>query len=173
MPVAHEFKAFASSSNILLVTKVLTISSIGIFAGTSLNYNLVVMPSLRKFASASSLAVWAEMSLIANPLQMTTTVLSALGGLILFSKTANPYYLYSSILMISLIPYSRLLLLPINNKLLEIRKRGGDDRPVEELLIRWDALHFGRTVIGYGALVLMLYGALRGPSGRAGGVLLK
>lgn len=104
---------------------------------------------------------------------MTTTVLSALGGLILFSKTANPYYLYSSILMISLIPYSRLLLLPINSKLLEIRKRGGDDRPVEELLIRWDALHFGRTVIGYGALVLMLYGALRGPSGRAGSVLLK
>lgn len=103
-------------------------------------------------------------------LQITTTVLSALGGLFLFSKTTNLYYLYSSILMASLIPYSRILLLPINNKLLEIRKHGGDDRPVEEMLIRWDALHFGRTLISYAALVLTLYGALRGPAGR---VLLK
>lgn len=75
MPVAHEFKAFASSSNILLVTKVLTISSIGVFAGTSLNYNLIVMPSLRKFASSSSLAVWAEMSLLAK--RMLTSVCSS------------------------------------------------------------------------------------------------
>ena len=66
MPVAHEFRAFANSSNMLLFTKIVTISSMGIFAGTALNYNTVVMPSLRKFASSSSLAVWAEMYLLAK-----------------------------------------------------------------------------------------------------------
>ncbi|KAG0372195.1 hypothetical protein BGX24_000582 [Mortierella sp. AD032] len=170
MPIAHQFTAFASSSNILLVTKVITISSIGIFAGTALNYNTVVMPSLRKFASSSSLAVWSEMYLLAKPIQISTITISALGGMFLFNKTANPYYLYSSILMASLVPYTMTLLYPINNKLLEIRKHGGDDRPVEEMLIRWDTIHFGRTVMSYSALLLTLYGALRG-AGRA--VLLK
>ncbi|KAG0284477.1 hypothetical protein BGZ96_011148 [Linnemannia gamsii] len=56
MPLAHEFKAFGSSSNLLLATKILTISSIGIYAGTSLSFNLIIAPSLRKFASGSSLA---------------------------------------------------------------------------------------------------------------------
>ncbi|KAG0273045.1 hypothetical protein BGZ95_011156 [Linnemannia exigua] len=172
MPIAHEVKAFASSSNILLVTKVITISSIGIFAGTALNYNTIVMPSLRKFASSSSLAVWAEMYLLAKPIQISTITISALGGMFLFYKTANPYYLYSAVLMASIAPYTFSLLYPINNKLLEIRKHGGDDRPVEEMLVRWDTIHFGRTVISYGAFFLTLYGALRGaPAGRA--VLLK
>ncbi|KAF9080543.1 hypothetical protein BGX29_001952 [Mortierella sp. GBA35] len=166
MPVAHEFKAFASSTNVLLVTKIVTISSIGIFAGTALNYNTIVMPSLRKFASSSSLAVWAEMFLLAKPIQISTIALSALGGTFLFYKTANPYYLYSAALMASIAPYTYTLLYPINNKLLEIRKHGGNDRPVEEMLVRWDAIHFGRTLISYGAFVLTLYGALRGAPSR-------
>ncbi|KAF9119791.1 hypothetical protein BGW39_011909 [Mortierella sp. 14UC] len=168
MPIAHQFTAFASSTNILLATKVITISSIGIFAGTALNYNTIVMPSLRKFASASSLAVWAEMFLLAKPIQITTIATSAMGGIFLFYKTANPYYLYSAVLMASIVPYTYTLLYPINNKLLAIRKHGGDDRPVEEMLVRWDAIHFGRTLISYGAFVLTLYGALRGNPGRAG-----
>ncbi|KAF9909320.1 hypothetical protein EC991_008831 [Linnemannia zychae] len=162
MPIAHQFKAFASSTNVLLVTKVITISSIGIFAGTALNYNTIVMPSLRKFASSSSLAVWAEMYLLAKPIQITTIAVSALGGAFLFYKTSNPYYLYSAVIMASIAPYTTTLLYPINNKLLEIRKHGGDDRPVEEMLIRWDAIHFGRTLLSYGAFVLTLYAALRG-----------
>ncbi|KAF9933827.1 hypothetical protein FBU30_004223 [Linnemannia zychae] len=125
------------------------------------------MPSLRKFASSSSLAVWAEMYLLARPLQVSLLAISALGGTFLFYKTSNPCYIYSAALMFSLVPYTKILLYPINHKLLNIRKHGhGEDRNVEEMLIRWDALHFGRTAIGYGALLLVLYGALRTPSGR-------
>jgi hypothetical protein len=61
MAIIHELKTFASSPNVFLVTQVVTISSVGIFAGTAFSYNKAIMPSLRKFSSASSLAVWAEM----------------------------------------------------------------------------------------------------------------
>jgi len=72
MPIAHQFRAFANSTNVLLIAKIVTISSMGIFAGTALNYNTITMPSLRKFASSSSLAVWAEMYQLAK--RMATRV---------------------------------------------------------------------------------------------------
>ncbi|GJJ72937.1 hypothetical protein EMPS_05295 [Entomortierella parvispora] len=161
MPIAHQFRAFTDSTNVLLIAKIATISSMGIFAGTALNYNTVTMPSLRKFASSSSLAVWAEMYQLAKPIQISTIVLSALGGAGLYYKTQNSYYLAGALMMVVIIPYTTTLLYPINNKLLDIRKTGRDDGTVEEMLIRWDAIHFGRTLLGYGAMIVTLYGALK------------
>ncbi|KAG0283211.1 hypothetical protein BGZ98_006420, partial [Dissophora globulifera] len=64
MPVATPgFRALASTANILLVTNVVTVAAMGIFAGSALHSNAVVMPALRNFASSSSLAVWAEIYL--------------------------------------------------------------------------------------------------------------
>lgn len=65
-------------------------------------------------------------------------------------------------MMAVLVPYTTTLLYPLNNKLLDIRKTGRDDGTVEEMLIRWDAIHFGRTLLSYGAVVVTLYGALKG-----------
>ena len=69
-------------------------------------------------------------------------------------------------MMAAIIPYTKVLFDSIDSKLLDIRKHGGDDRGVEEMLIRWDALHFGRTLLSYGAMVVTLYAALRGHQGR-------
>ncbi|KAG0266809.1 hypothetical protein BG011_000861 [Mortierella polycephala] len=162
MPMAHQFRAFANSYNVLLVTKIVTVSSMGIFAGTALNYNSIVMPSLRKFASSSSLAVWAEMCQLAKPIQISTGVISIIGGYGLFYKTHNAAYLGGATMMALLIPYTYALLHPISDRLFEIRKhgQGRDDGYVEEMLIRWDMIHFGRTLLSYGALVVTLYGAL-------------
>lgn len=66
MPMVHQFRTFANSSNMVLVTQIATISSMGVFAGTALCYNTVIMPSLRNFASTSSLAVWGEMFALAK-----------------------------------------------------------------------------------------------------------
>ncbi|KAF8925976.1 hypothetical protein EDD21DRAFT_241895 [Dissophora ornata] len=162
MPTPHHFKAFASSSNLLLVTKIVTVSSMGIFTGTALCYNAIVMPSLRKFASTSSLAVWSEMFLLTKPIQVSAIAISALGGSILYYKTHDPFYLLGGMMMAIIVPYTKLLFDPMDNRLLDIRKHGKDDRGVEEMLMRWDTLHFGRTLLGYGATVVTLYAALRG-----------
>lgn len=63
-------------------------------------------------------------------------------------------------MMASLVPYTISLLHPINHKLLDIRKSGKDDRHVEEMLVRWDTIAFGRTLVSYGAMFITLYGAL-------------
>ncbi|KAI9241159.1 hypothetical protein MVEG_05646 [Podila verticillata NRRL 6337] len=157
----HQLRAFANSSNLLLVTKMITIGSMGVFAGGALSYSTMIMPTLRKFASTSSLAVWCEMYLIAKPIQISMIVISSLGGAGLYYQTKNHCYLYGSLMMASLVPYTVSLLYPINHKLLDIRKSGKDDPHVEEMLVRWDAIAFGRTLISYGAMFITLYGALR------------
>ncbi|KAG0328045.1 hypothetical protein BG004_002631 [Podila humilis] len=165
MPV-QLLKAFASGSNMLLATKMITVGSMGIFAGGALSYSTFIMPTLRKFASSSSLAVWCEMYQYAKPIQIAMTTISSLGAAGLYYQTKNQYYLYGSLLMGTLVPYTLSLLYPINNKLLEIRRSGKDSPHVEEMLARWDAIAFGRTLISFGAMFVTLYGALRSPTGR-------
>ncbi|KAF9361351.1 hypothetical protein BGX34_007200 [Mortierella sp. NVP85] len=162
MAIIHELKTFAGSPNVFLFTQVATISSVGIFAGSSFNYNKVIMPSLRRFSSASSLAVWAEMFAYAAPIQLNTVVVSSLGGSILYYRTRNPYYLAGAAMMASIVPYTLTLLHPINTKLLNIRNHGLDDPTVESMLVQWDTLHFGRTLMSLGALAVTVYAALRG-----------
>jgi hypothetical protein len=55
-----DFHAFATNENTLLVSKIATVASIGIYAGTSLSFNTIIMPALRKFSSSSSVAIWNE-----------------------------------------------------------------------------------------------------------------
>ncbi|ORZ09332.1 hypothetical protein BCR41DRAFT_388303 [Lobosporangium transversale] len=163
MPVVHQFRAVANTSNVLLITKIVTISSMGIYAGSALNFNTVIMPSLRRFAWNSSLSVWGEMFILSKPIQFTSIMTSVIGGSILFYQTRNPYYLAGAAMMGSILFYTNVLLHPIHAHLLDIRKHSREEPSVEEMLIQWDAIHFGRTLLSYGAMVVTLYAALSGP----------
>ncbi|KAF9104419.1 hypothetical protein BGX27_010109 [Mortierella sp. AM989] len=158
---AH-FRAIANTSNMLIITKIVTISSMGIFVGSAVNYNVIIMPSLRQFASTSSLAVWSAMYMHAKPFQMLNILVGTIGASILYFKTKDPYYLTGALLMASIVPYNKATVYPINKKLLDIRKHGKEDPKVEEMMARWDALHFGRTLISYAAMAVTLYAELRG-----------
>ncbi|KAF8953107.1 hypothetical protein BGZ46_003280 [Entomortierella lignicola] len=142
----------ADPSTLLLVTKIITISSMGIFAGSAINYNTIIMPSLRQFASGSSLAVWSAMYMRAKPFQMVTISLSAIGATVLYLKTRDSYYLAGALLMAGIIPYNKALVYPINKKLLDIRKHSKEDPNVENMMSQWDSLQFGRSLISYAAL---------------------
>ncbi|KAG0313941.1 hypothetical protein BGZ99_008472 [Dissophora globulifera] len=163
MPVATPgFRALASTANFLLATNVVTVAAMGIFAGSALHSNTVVMPALRNFASSSSLAVWAEIYLRGRPLQVVTVAISSLGASALFYKTRNPYYLAGAALIAAIAPYTSLLLYPINHQLLDFRKHGRDDPAVEEMLVHWSTIQSGRTLLSCSAMVVTLYGALQG-----------
>jgi hypothetical protein len=60
MAIDFQFQALANSDNTLVAGKVIAVASLGLFAGSALSFSAVIMPSLRKFSSASSLAIWTE-----------------------------------------------------------------------------------------------------------------
>ncbi|KAF9110750.1 hypothetical protein BGX27_005925 [Mortierella sp. AM989] len=170
MAIDFQFKAFANPSNALLVGKVVTVASIGIFSGTALSYNTVIMPSIRKFSTNSSLAIWSETMHISKVLQSSLQATSIIGCAGLYYKTKNLSYLYGAISMALILPYSYFAVAPIDKKLIAIRqsysangKNEGlkdNDSTVDYLLNRWNLLHTGRTILSYSALFVTLYAVI-------------
>ncbi|KAF9425985.1 hypothetical protein BGZ76_002986 [Entomortierella beljakovae] len=173
MAIEFQLQSFATTSNAVLVGKIVTVASIGIYAGTALSYNTIIMPSIRKFATNSSLAIWHETLNTSKYLNNTSIALSILGNAGLYYKTKNVSYLYGAIAIASIIPYTFIALIPIHKKLFEIRQNNtvngksdslkdnkSNDNAVESLLGRWNLLHSARTALGYSALLVTLYGVI-------------
>ncbi|KAI1314438.1 hypothetical protein EDD11_002182 [Mortierella claussenii] len=171
MAIEFQFDSFANSSNMLLVGKIATVASIGIFAGTALSYSAIIMPSLRKFSSASSVAIWSETFHASKFLQLSMIAVGVAGSAGLYYQTKNASYLYSAITLATVVPYTLVALLPVSKKLFAIRQNNtvngksnsmkdnkSDDSQVEELLNRWSLIYAGRTFLGYAALLTALYG---------------
>ncbi|KAF9207598.1 hypothetical protein BGZ49_000052 [Haplosporangium sp. Z 27] len=173
MAIDFHLKGFANPSNALLVGKAVTVASIGIFAGTALSFNTIIMPSIRKFSSTSSLAIWHETVNTSAVLQVSLEAISIIGSFGLYFKTKNPSYLYGALTMAANIPLSFFVILPVGNQLIEIRKSNtingnadslkdnkSDDNHVEYLLNRWNILHGVRTLLAYASLFVTLHGVI-------------
>ncbi|KAG0054728.1 hypothetical protein BGZ83_010623 [Gryganskiella cystojenkinii] len=175
--VKYEFQAFANSNNTVLIGKMIAVTSLGLYAGTALTFNAVIMPSLRKFSSSSSLAIWHENFQAGKVLQLSLTGISILANGALFRKTQNPFFLYSALAMVFTVPYSALALVSVNKKLITIREGNtiqgranslkdseSDDSTVDKLLSQWNVRHSARTVLGFGALLSTVYAVISSDS---------
>ncbi|KAG0299607.1 hypothetical protein BGZ98_009905 [Dissophora globulifera] len=173
MASSFQFQALADSTNALLAGKLVTAVALGIYAGNALTYSAVIMPSLRKFSSSSSLAVWTETFNTAKSIQLSALAISTLGSAALYYETKNTSYLISALLMAGSIPYTFATLLPINKKLLAIRDGNrlngqrdslkdnkSDDSVVDDLMRRWSFFHLGRTLVGFVSLSAAIYGII-------------
>ncbi|KAF9204466.1 hypothetical protein BGZ59_001035 [Podila verticillata] len=156
-----------NGENVLLVTKTVTIASMGIAAGSCLSYNAMIMPALRKFSASSAVAVWAETAHGAMSIQISAVAISVLGGSYIYYKTKNRFFLYSSMLMASIMPYTFAFFIPINKALFAMRASGKDDGTIDSKMIRWNRLQYGRTLMNVTSLLLALYGGLSGDGSSA------
>ncbi|KAG0207129.1 hypothetical protein BGX28_001560 [Mortierella sp. GBA30] len=159
--MSHYISTIFNGENLLLFTKTVTIASMGIAAGSALSYNAMIMPSLAKFAAKSSLAVWCETTHAAMSIQVSAIAVSVIGGSIIYFKTKNRYFLYGSMIMASILPYTVAMFLPINSRLFEMNKTGIDDGTIESKLLQWNRNQYGRTLLNVAALVVTLYGGLQ------------
>ncbi|KAF9969808.1 hypothetical protein BGZ73_007670 [Actinomortierella ambigua] len=150
----------------LFLGKAVGIGTVGIFAGQALGFSTFLMPALRKFAATSSLTVWCEAYVNAAPIQFACAAVSSacLGGV--YFKTKSLPFLWASLGMASVIPYTLGLMMPINKELLSIRKSGVvQSDHVEALLQRWESRHQVRIVVSIAALGASLFGGLGGSRG--------
>ncbi|KAG0035991.1 hypothetical protein BGZ82_004846 [Podila clonocystis] len=156
-----------NGESVLLFVKTLTIASMGIAAGSGLSYNAMIMPALRKFSASSAVSVWAETAQGAMSIQVSAIAISVLGGSYIYYKTKNRFFLYSSVLMASILPYTLAFFLPINKSLFAIRSSGKDDGTIETKMIQWNKLQYGRTLMNVTSLFIALYGGLNGDGSSA------
>ncbi|KAF9089921.1 hypothetical protein BGX29_011795 [Mortierella sp. GBA35] len=164
-----------NNPSFLVSAKVLTVGSIGLFAGQALSYNAIIMPALRTVSPEAALPIWAKSYNIAKNIQVGLILTSVLAGLPVYHKTQNAFFLIGPLVMASIVPFTLAFIMPVNHTLLDIldshgghkeggkagsKKKGGKvEGTLSELYVKWDLLHFGRTVLSLGAFGLTLYGS--------------
>ncbi|KAF9585595.1 hypothetical protein BGW38_001648 [Lunasporangiospora selenospora] len=165
MSSASQFGSLVHPSGLLIASKTISVAAIGIFSGLAISYNALIMPAIRKVSVGSALSVWADTYNVGQHVQVSMIVTSIITGAYVYRKTENAFFLVPPLMMASIIPYTLTLLLPINKTLLSIRSKGGNNvegTRVQELFVKWDTLHFVRTIVSSTAFVLSLYGAFSG-----------
>jgi hypothetical protein len=127
----------------------------GLFSGASIYVNLVEHPARIQCGTALALAQWGPSYKRATVMQASLAAvgfLSAMGAWIL---GAGGFWLIGGILLGLVIPFTFIVILPTNRKLLspDLVKESPDAR---RLLDRWARLHAVRSVLSFSSFLVFL-----------------
>ena len=131
-----------------------------LFAGAALYISLVEHPA--RLACGTELAVtqWAPSYRWATVMQVSLALLAAVSGIVRWAQGAGALWLWGTMLILAVIPFTLIVILPTNKKLLDPNR----DRRSEEtrsLLETWGRLHVGRGALSLAASCLFIWLAMR------------
>ncbi len=128
----------------------------GIFAGAALYVTLAEHPARLSCDTRTAIAQWAPSYKRATLMQAPLAVLSLLSGLLAWFFGAGIVWLYAAVLIGLAVPFTFIVIMPTNQRLLENDR----DRASEQtrlLLVRWGTLHSVRTWLSLAAFVVDLW----------------
>jgi hypothetical protein len=138
----------------LRLTSKLTCS---LFAGAAVYINIVEHPARMKAGIRVAITQFQPSFRRAAPLQAVLCSigsLTAIGSYLL--KHDDKHWLYSGLLMLSIIPYTMIFIRPVYVRLLD-EKVDKDSNETKLLLDKWNRLHTVRSIIGLTSVFIMLY----------------
>ena len=140
-------------SAILAVAAVLACT---LFTGAAIYINLVEHPARLSCGTEIAARQWAPSYKRATLMQVSLAALATLAGAARWLQEGQALWLWGSLFIFSVIPFTVLVILPTNNKLLE---PGRDQSSVETraLLEAWGRLHAVRSVLSLIASLLFVW----------------
>ncbi|XP_065057869.1 uncharacterized protein LOC135685743 [Rhopilema esculentum] len=144
--------------------KCLSTVTAGLFAGGALYINLVEHPARMEATDMkTALTCWkpsyTRAASIMSKFALTSAVASASAYFMTKEKSPeNVCWLVSGGMLMTILPFTKLFILPLNNELLaveELKEKG--DSWISENLEKWNKVHFCRTVLGVSAFSTMVY----------------
>lgn len=129
--------------------------SSALFAGGVFYCSLVEHPSMVETSTKSAADHWNSMFKRAAPLQVCLVLTSTASSFAVYYLSQEKPYLYSALLLSSIIPYTIAAMMPTNHALLD-PKNDRESARTKELIKKWGNLHAVRSLIGLGALGLVL-----------------
>jgi hypothetical protein len=126
-----------------------------LFAGAALYINLVEHPARMSCGTELAVTEWAPSYERAAWMQVPLAVISVVSAAGAWLTGSNVSWLVGAVLLALVVPFTLLVILPTNKRLLStaLDKRSEEAR---KLLARWNALHGVRTTLSLVALVLFL-----------------
>ena len=130
-----------------------------LFAGAAIYINAVEHPARLSCGTEIAARQWAPSYKRATVMQVPLAVVAALSGLACGLLGDGPLWLWGSAAIFAVIPFTLVVILPTNHRLLD---PGLDSSSAEtrQLLERWGALHAVRSVLSVVASILFLWAAI-------------
>jgi hypothetical protein len=128
-----------------------------LFAGAAVYVNLVEHPARLSCGTEIAVTQWAPSYKRGTVMQVSLAVLATLGGVSRWLQGGGSIWLSGAACILAVIPFTFIVILPTNHKLLE---PGRDLRSEETraLLEAWGRLHAVRSVLSLIASLLFLVG---------------
>lgn len=124
-----------------------------LFAGAALYVNVVEHPARMVLETRSAVQQWAPSYKRATLIQAPLALVSLLSGVMAWLLGASIWWLAAALLIGSVVPYTLLVVMPINHKILE-SDRDLSSVETRELLQKWARLHGVRTTLSLVASVI-------------------
>ncbi len=127
-----------------------------LFAGAALYINVAEHPARMGLETRIAAMQWAPSYERATWMQAPLAVVSCVNGVVAWLMGAGDRWLVAAVLMGMIVPFTLLVVMPTNRRLLE-PARDLDSTETRMLLARWGRLHVVRTTLSMTATVLYLW----------------
>jgi anthrone oxygenase-like protein len=128
----------------------------GLFSGASIYINLVEHPARIQCGTALALAQFAPSYKKATLMQATLAATGFLAALAAYLLGAGTRWLIGGILLGLVIPFTLIVILPTNRKLLS-PALATDLPEAAQLLDRWGKLHAVRSILSFSSFLVFLF----------------
>ena len=127
----------------------------GLFSGASIYINLVEHPARIECGTASAVAQWAPSYRRATVMQATLAAIGFLSAIGAWQLGNGVVWLIGGILLGLVIPFTFIVILPTNRRLLSpnLHKESPEAR---QLLDRWSRLHAVRSLLSFSSFLVFL-----------------
>jgi hypothetical protein len=132
-----------------------------VFAGAALYVNAVEQPARLGLEPRALLAEWKPAYQNGTRMQAPLAILGFVLGAAAWWQSGVPVFLVAALAMIANIPWTLLVIFPINAKLVTTLPESANADTVT-LVVRWGQLHAVRTMFGFVATGFFLFGLLAG-----------
>ena len=138
-----------------MLLEIIATLSAGLFAGAAIYIDLAEQPARKQIDTSAALAEWRpsyKRAAVVQPLLAGVGFLSAVAAWLM---GASAWWLVGGVLLVAVIPYTLIVALPTNNRLLDpaIEK---DPDLARRLLVRWGRVHTVRSVMSLATFLVFV-----------------
>ncbi len=135
--------------------EILATLAAGLFAGAAIYIDLAEQPARKQIDTATALKEWRpsyKRAAVVQPLLAAVGFLSAVAAWLMGGSV---WWLVGGVFLVAVIPYTLIVALPTNNRLLDPTIDKNPDL-ARRLLIRWGRVHTVRSVMSLATFVVFM-----------------
>jgi hypothetical protein len=139
-----------------LASESVAILASGLFAGAALYISFVEHPARMQCGTTIAIAQFAPSYKRATTMQASLAALGTLAAIAAWLQGAPAPWLVGGLLLGAVIPFTLIVILPTNNRLLD-PSLDKDSALAEQLLQRWATLHAVRSALSLASFLTLLF----------------